>query len=259
MKTSVGNSNSSQTRRTQFSKHAYDLTLRLNPMIAIVDGSIAVRRAYNRVKCVRQRKEVVTGGHNASRHGPEFQQEKVGILETEYKNAFQFPIYSLRFLRMSYDDQNDDVTIITAVKITDDDESDKSFNTKTDFCENVGTLDANHMILIPNIAALSLAEQESTPIPYLQSPISEDDGKNLLRKTFAVFELDETICSIIFYSLSPEGLRKEQNMHVFWKDKVSVFVGALEIMNRKCEKFYELASSSFLLDLFVAVCKRFEY
>ncbi|KAK1436866.1 hypothetical protein QVD17_02650 [Tagetes erecta] len=53
---------------------------------------------------------------------------------------------------------------------------------ETNFCENVGTFDTEHKILIPNIAALSLAQQQLTPISDLQSPFSEDDAKSLLRK-----------------------------------------------------------------------------
>lgn len=53
---------------------------------------------------------------------------------------------------------------------------------ETNFSDRVGLLDTEHRILIPNVAAMSLAQQECTPITHLQSPISEDDAQQLLRK-----------------------------------------------------------------------------
>ena len=46
----------------------------------------------------------------------------------------------------------------------------------------LGNVDTEHKILIPNISALSLSQQECTPISPLQSPISEDDAQKLIRK-----------------------------------------------------------------------------
>ncbi|KAI3720897.1 hypothetical protein L2E82_31895 [Cichorium intybus] len=53
---------------------------------------------------------------------------------------------------------------------------------ETNFSDRVGLFDTEHRILIPNVAAMSLAQQECTTISHLQSPISEDDAQQLLRK-----------------------------------------------------------------------------
>lgn len=53
---------------------------------------------------------------------------------------------------------------------------------ETNFSDRVGVLNTEHKILIPNVSALSLAQQECAPISHLQSPISEDEANNLLRK-----------------------------------------------------------------------------
>ncbi|KAD7480313.1 hypothetical protein R6Q59_009100 [Mikania micrantha] len=53
---------------------------------------------------------------------------------------------------------------------------------ESNFSDKVGYFDTEHKILIPNVAALSLSQQECTPISRLQAPISEDDAKSLLRK-----------------------------------------------------------------------------
>ncbi|CAH1454293.1 unnamed protein product [Lactuca virosa] len=52
---------------------------------------------------------------------------------------------------------------------------------ETNFSDRVGTLDTEHRILILNVA-MSLAQQECTPISHLQSPIFDDDAQQLLRK-----------------------------------------------------------------------------
>lgn len=46
----------------------------------------------------------------------------------------------------------------------------------------LGNVDTEHKILIPNAAALSLAQQDCTPISHLQQPMSEDEAKKLLLK-----------------------------------------------------------------------------
>ena len=51
------------------------------------------------------------------------------------------------------------------------------------FAEKVlGNVDTEHRILIPNLSALSLAQQNCTPISPLQPPISREDAQKLLRK-----------------------------------------------------------------------------
>ncbi|GJW94563.1 probable pterin-4-alpha-carbinolamine dehydratase, chloroplastic [Tanacetum coccineum] len=58
---------------------------------------------------------------------------------------------------------------------------------ETNFCDRVGVFDTEHKILIPNVAALSLAHQECGPI---NGPMSEDDAKSLLRKVnFVSYEV----------------------------------------------------------------------
>ncbi|XP_076948432.1 putative pterin-4-alpha-carbinolamine dehydratase, chloroplastic [Bidens hawaiensis] len=53
---------------------------------------------------------------------------------------------------------------------------------ETNFSDNVATFDTEHKILIPNIAALSLAQHQCSPVSPSQPPISENDAKSLLRK-----------------------------------------------------------------------------
>ncbi|KAI3458395.1 hypothetical protein Pfo_015058 [Paulownia fortunei] len=54
---------------------------------------------------------------------------------------------------------------------------------ESNFAEKVlGNVSTEHKILIPNASALSLAQQECTPISQLQQPMSEDEAKKLLFK-----------------------------------------------------------------------------
>lgn len=55
----------------------------------------------------------------------------------------------------------------------------------------VGYGNTEHKILIPNISALSLSQQECAPISPVQSPISLDDAQALVRKvtTFHHYKL----------------------------------------------------------------------
>ena len=46
----------------------------------------------------------------------------------------------------------------------------------------LGNIDTEHKILVPNIAALSLAQQECSPVSALDSPMTVDDIQKLLRK-----------------------------------------------------------------------------
>ncbi|KAJ6876364.1 hypothetical protein NC652_035666 [Populus alba x Populus x berolinensis] len=51
------------------------------------------------------------------------------------------------------------------------------------FAEKVlGNVDTEHKILIPTVSALSLSQQECTPISPLQDPMSMDDAQKLLKK-----------------------------------------------------------------------------
>ncbi|KAJ4728935.1 Transcriptional coactivator/pterin dehydratase [Melia azedarach] len=60
------------------------------------------------------------------------------------------------------------------------------------FAEKVlGNVDTEHKILIPNVSALSLAQQECSPVSPLQSPMSVDDAQMLLRKVVGWRLLDE--------------------------------------------------------------------
>ncbi|OIW13250.1 hypothetical protein TanjilG_14183 [Lupinus angustifolius] len=46
----------------------------------------------------------------------------------------------------------------------------------------LGNKDTEHKILIPNISALSLSQQQCSPISPLQTPMSHDDAHKLIRK-----------------------------------------------------------------------------
>ncbi|GMN41095.1 hypothetical protein TIFTF001_010320 [Ficus carica] len=46
----------------------------------------------------------------------------------------------------------------------------------------LGNVDTDHKILIPNLAALSLAQQRCEPVSPLQPPLSEDDATKLVKK-----------------------------------------------------------------------------
>lgn len=46
----------------------------------------------------------------------------------------------------------------------------------------LGAGDTEHKILIPNVSALSLAQQDCSPVSPLQPPMSMDDAKPLLKK-----------------------------------------------------------------------------
>lgn len=46
----------------------------------------------------------------------------------------------------------------------------------------IGSYNTEHKILIPNISALSLSQQDCTPISPLQTPLSQDDANQLIRK-----------------------------------------------------------------------------
>ncbi|KAJ6410558.1 hypothetical protein OIU84_007330 [Salix udensis] len=46
----------------------------------------------------------------------------------------------------------------------------------------LGNGDTEHKILIPTVSALSLSQQECTPISPLQDPMSKDDAQKLLKK-----------------------------------------------------------------------------
>ncbi|XVF54837.1 hypothetical protein PTKIN_Ptkin05aG0213300 [Pterospermum kingtungense] len=60
------------------------------------------------------------------------------------------------------------------------------------FAEKVlGNVDTEHKILIPNASALSLAQQDCSPVSPLQPPMSVDDAKALLKKVVGWRLLDE--------------------------------------------------------------------
>ncbi|PSR93281.1 Pterin-4-alpha-carbinolamine dehydratase [Actinidia chinensis var. chinensis] len=79
----------------------------------------------------------------------------------------------------------------------------------------LGNVDTEHRILIPNLSALSLAQQNCTPISPLQPPISMEDAQKLLRKVVGWRLLDE-----------PEGLK----LQCLWK--VRDFKCGVELINR---------------------------
>ncbi|KAL9375660.1 hypothetical protein Peur_032539 [Populus x canadensis] len=62
------------------------------------------------------------------------------------------------------------------------------------FAEKVlGNVDTEHKILIPTVSALSLSQQECTPISPLQDPMSKDDAQKLLKKVLGWRLLDEEV------------------------------------------------------------------
>ncbi|KAI9082881.1 hypothetical protein K1719_035211 [Acacia pycnantha] len=86
---------------------------------------------------------------------------------------------------------------------------------ESQFGEKVlGNTNTEHKILIPNLSALSLAQQECSPVSPLQSPMSEDDAKKLSKK-------------IVGWRLLNEGGMKLQCL---WK--VRDFKCGVELINR---------------------------
>ncbi|XP_002322316.3 probable pterin-4-alpha-carbinolamine dehydratase, chloroplastic [Populus trichocarpa] len=62
------------------------------------------------------------------------------------------------------------------------------------FAEKVlGNVDTEHKILIPTVSALSLSQQECTPISPLQDPMSKDDAQKLFKKVLGWRLLDEEV------------------------------------------------------------------
>ncbi|XP_052202377.1 probable pterin-4-alpha-carbinolamine dehydratase, chloroplastic [Diospyros lotus] len=60
------------------------------------------------------------------------------------------------------------------------------------FAEKVlGSVDTEHRILIPNISALSLAQQKCSPVSPLQPPMQPEDAQKLLKKVVGWRLLDE--------------------------------------------------------------------
>ncbi|PSS33229.1 Pterin-4-alpha-carbinolamine dehydratase [Actinidia chinensis var. chinensis] len=84
------------------------------------------------------------------------------------------------------------------------------------FAEKVlGNVDTEHRILIPNLSALSLAQQNYTPLSPLQRPILKEDAQKLLRKLVGWRLMDE-----------PEGLK----LQCLWK--VRDFKCGVELIRR---------------------------
>ncbi len=79
----------------------------------------------------------------------------------------------------------------------------------------LGNIDTEHKILVPNIAALSLAQQECSPVSALDSPMTKDDIQKLLRKVVGWRLIDE------------EGVLKLQCL---WK--LRNFECGVELINR---------------------------
>ncbi|EEF51651.1 probable pterin-4-alpha-carbinolamine dehydratase, chloroplastic [Ricinus communis] len=92
------------------------------------------------------------------------------------------------------------------------------------FAEKVlGNVDTEHKILIPKVSALSLAQQECTPVSPLQAPMSKDDAQMLLRKVVGWRLLDEE-----------DGLK----LQCLWK--LRDFKCGVELINR----IYKVAEAS---------------
>ena len=72
----------------------------------------------------------------------------------------------------------------------------------------LGNVDTEHKILIPNISALSLSQQQCTPLSPFQSPMSTTDAQKLLKKVLFL----TPIC--LFSCLR----------HWWWSTKLSIFI-----------------------------------
>ncbi|KAJ8633793.1 hypothetical protein MRB53_027129 [Persea americana] len=60
------------------------------------------------------------------------------------------------------------------------------------FAEKVlGNVDTEHRILIPNLSAVSLAQQSCSPVPASQPPMTYEDSQRLLRKIVGWRLIDE--------------------------------------------------------------------
>ncbi|KAJ0052201.1 hypothetical protein Pint_01327 [Pistacia integerrima] len=55
----------------------------------------------------------------------------------------------------------------------------------------LGNVDTEHKILIPNFSALSLTQQDCSPVSPLQNPMSVDDAQKLLKKVIGWRLLEE--------------------------------------------------------------------
>ncbi|GAB4857994.1 Alpha subunit of the F1 sector of mitochondrial F1F0 ATP synthase [Ancistrocladus abbreviatus] len=87
---------------------------------------------------------------------------------------------------------------------------------ESNFAENVlGNVSTEHKILIPNASALSLSQQECSPISPLQPPMSIDDAQKILLKVVGWRLLDEE-----------EGLK----LQCLWK--LRDFKCGVELINR---------------------------
>ncbi|KAB1204104.1 hypothetical protein CJ030_MR8G001616 [Morella rubra] len=82
------------------------------------------------------------------------------------------------------------------------------------FAEKVlGNVDTEHKILIPNVSALSLSQQQCTPLSPFQPPMSTDEAQKLLRKgPFTIpgrlFSLSSSLLPPLFSSLPARRGRK---------------------------------------------------
>ncbi|KAL2526945.1 Transcriptional coactivator/pterin dehydratase [Abeliophyllum distichum] len=81
----------------------------------------------------------------------------------------------------------------------------------------LGNVDTEHKILIPTAAALSLSQQQCSPISHLQQPLPEDEAKKMLFKVVGWRLIHE------------EGGIKLQGL---WK--LRDFKCAVELINRIC-------------------------
>ncbi|KAK2988940.1 hypothetical protein RJ640_026208 [Escallonia rubra] len=86
---------------------------------------------------------------------------------------------------------------------------------ESNFGDKVGNLDTEHKILIPNIAALSLAQQDFLPVSPSHPPLSEEEAQMLLRKVVG------------WRLVNVEG---QQRLQCLWK--VRDFKCGVELINR---------------------------
>ncbi|KAG9143144.1 hypothetical protein Leryth_024156 [Lithospermum erythrorhizon] len=82
----------------------------------------------------------------------------------------------------------------------------------------LGNVNTEHKILIPNASALSLSEQDCSPLPHLQPPLTEHEAKQLLFK-------------VVGWKVVPvDGVLRLQCL---WR--LRDFNSAVELINRICK------------------------
>lgn len=83
----------------------------------------------------------------------------------------------------------------------------------------VGFSDTEHKILIPNVRALALSQQQCVPVSSLQAPMAEDEAQKLLKK-------------VVGWRLVDDGTGQFK-LQCLWK--LRDFKCSVELINRICK------------------------